>query len=62
MGRHSAIVVPFRLGVVPQKPKEIPEYCSRDIQFDWPERYEPPFPLNKTEERLMELNSGQRPS
>jgi hypothetical protein len=35
---------------------EIPDYFSKDIQFDWPEPYEPPFPLTEAERRLQALN------
>jgi hypothetical protein len=32
------------------------EYFSRDIQFDWPEAYEPKYPLTTAEMRLQALN------
>jgi hypothetical protein len=35
---------------------EISEYFSKDIQFDWPEPYEPRFPLTSAEEKLEALN------
>jgi hypothetical protein len=62
VGRHSARgnIVPFRLGVVSQKPKEIPEYTSEDVEFDWFEAYVPPFPLTYSERRLEEFNNGYR--
>ncbi len=37
---------------------EIAEYFSKDIQFDWPEAYEPRFPLTEGEEKLQALNRG----
>lgn len=60
MGRHSAKVVPIRLGVVPQKQKEIPEYRSEDIQFDWFEAYVPPFPLTDAERELQNMNQAEK--
>lgn len=35
---------------------EITEYFSRDIDFDWPESYEPRYPLTVAEQRLQYLN------
>ena len=35
---------------------EIPEYFSKDLEFDWPEAYEPRYPLTEAEERLQMLN------
>lgn len=35
---------------------EITEYFSRDLQFDWPEAYEPPYPLTRGEAKLLYSN------
>ena len=35
---------------------EIAEYFSRDIEFDWPESYEPRYPLTEGERKLKHLN------
>jgi len=35
---------------------EVSEYFSKDIEFDWPESYEPAFPLTEAERRLQALN------
>lgn len=35
---------------------EITEYFSKDLQFDWPESYEPPYPLTTGEARLLYSN------
>lgn len=35
---------------------EITEYFSKDLQFDWPEPYEPPYPLTAGEARLLYSN------
>ena len=36
---------------------EITEYFSRDIEFDWPEPYEPRYPLTEGERKLQYLNA-----
>lgn len=36
---------------------EVSEYFSQDIQFDWPEPYEPRYPLTDGERRLQHLNA-----
>jgi hypothetical protein len=40
--------------------EEIREYSSKDVEFDWPEPYEPPYPLNEREVQLLELNQQQK--
>lgn len=59
MAKHRAKVVPIRLGVAQQKPKEIPEYRSEDLQFDWFEAYIPPFPITDAERKLKDLNRAE---
>lgn len=40
--------------------EEIGEYRSKDLEFDWHEPYEPPYPLTDGEEHLLRLNKTDK--
>lgn len=59
-GKHRISNV-RKLGVaIPVARKDDEEYTSKDIEIDWPEPYEPPYPLTEREEELLEQNQREK--
>lgn len=59
MGRHGRSHI-REVPPVHSREEEIGEYSSKDVEFDWPESYEPPYPLTEHEKQLLEQNRTEK--